>query len=80
MKPAADKYSLDIEWSSGKRCTVDLLDHISDFEALKPLRDLTLFSQVKVGERGLDVTWGNELEVSATTLYRFMMASKSTLS
>ncbi|WP_438869504.1 DUF2442 domain-containing protein [Pseudomonas sp. L1(2025)] len=71
VKHVAGHYSLEIEWSNGKHCTVDLFKQINDFEVLKPLQNLAVFSRVTVGDWGLDLTWGNEVELSASTLYRF---------
>jgi hypothetical protein len=70
VQPVAGKHAIEIEWSNGKRHTVDLTDHINTFPVLKPLQDLALFGRVDVGEWGFDVTWGNDLELSAVTLHR----------
>ena len=73
VQPVAGEHALEIEWSNGKRNTVDLIDHINTFPVLKPLRDLTLFAQAELGECGFDVTWGNDLELSAVTLHRLAL-------
>lgn len=73
VQPVAGKRALQIEWNNGKRHTVDLLDHINAFPILKPLLDLARFGQVQVGEWGFDVTWGNDLELSAVTLHRLAL-------
>ncbi|MBD8090332.1 DUF2442 domain-containing protein [Pseudomonas fluorescens] len=73
VQPVAGKHALQIEWNNGKRHTVDLLDHINAFPILKPLLDLARFGQVEVGEWGFDVTWGNDLELSAVTLHRLAL-------
>jgi hypothetical protein len=70
VQPVAGKHAIEIEWSNGKRHTVDLSDHINTFPILKPLQDLARFGRVEVGEWGFDVTWGNDLELSTTTLHR----------
>ena len=66
------KHALEIEWNDGKRDTVYLFNHINSFAVLIPLRDLEKFSQVKVDEWGLGLTWGKELELSLVTLFRLL--------
>lgn len=73
VRPVTGRHSLEVEWGNANRHTVDLADYIITFSILRPLRDLALFSQVVVGEWGLDVTWGDELELPATTLYRLAL-------
>jgi hypothetical protein len=68
-----DRHSLHIEWSNGKRYTVDLASLIEQFPALAPLREDSRFSQVTVGEWGFDVTWGDDIELAASTLYRLAL-------
>ncbi|MGY2238304.1 DUF2442 domain-containing protein [Pseudomonas gingeri] len=69
----AGKQALIIDWSNGKRYSVDLSEHIRAFPALEPLEDLALFEKVVVGEWGFDVSWGDDLEIAATTLYRLAL-------
>ncbi|MBE8592602.1 DUF2442 domain-containing protein [Pseudomonas sp. MAFF 301449] len=73
VRPVAGRHSVEIEWGDAKRHTVDLAEYIITFSVLRPLRDLALFSKVVVGEWGLDVTWGDELELPGTTLYRLAL-------
>lgn len=73
VRAVAGKYELDIKWSNGKRHVVNLAEHIRSFPVLKPLADLALFSQVQVGEWGFDVTWGDDIELAATTLHRLAL-------
>jgi hypothetical protein len=73
VKPVAGKHALQIEFANGKRYTVKLKEHIRRFPVLKPLEDLALFGQAKVGEWGFDVTWGDDLELAATTLHRLAL-------
>ncbi|MGF6401766.1 hypothetical protein ABH905_005432 [Pseudomonas frederiksbergensis] len=73
VQPVAGKHALNVEWSNGKRHTVDVTEHIKTFPALKPLQDLAFFSQAAVGEWGFDVTWGDDLELAATTLHRLAL-------
>jgi hypothetical protein len=70
VQPVAGKRGLNVEWNNSKRHTVDVTEHIKTFPVLKPLQDLALFSQVAVGEWGFDVTWGDDIELSAMTLHR----------
>jgi hypothetical protein len=73
VKPIAGRHALLVEFAKGKPYRVDLGEHIRSFPVLKPLEDLTLFSTAQVGEWGFDVTWGNDLELAATTLYRLAL-------
>jgi len=73
VQPVAGKHAIEIEWNNDKRHTVDLTDHINIFPLLKPLQDLALFGRGEVGEWGFDVTWGNDLELSAVTLHRLAL-------
>ncbi|NWC97367.1 DUF2442 domain-containing protein [Pseudomonas sp. P7779] len=73
VQPVASKHAIEIEWNNDKRHTVDLTDHINIFPLLKPLQDLALFGRGEVGEWGFDVTWGNDLELSAITLHRLAL-------
>ena len=73
VQPVQGKLALLIEWSNGKRHTVDLSSFIEQFPALSPLKDPSLFEQVLVGEWGFDVTWGDDLELAASTLHRLAL-------
>ncbi|WP_413794090.1 MULTISPECIES: DUF2442 domain-containing protein [unclassified Pseudomonas] len=73
VKPAPGKHVLQVEFSNGKRYDVDLREHIRQFPILKPLEDLPLFGTVQVGERGFDVSWGDDLELAAVTLHRLAL-------
>lgn len=72
-QPVANSRSLILDWNNGKRHTVDLSAYIDQFEALVPLKDETLFSQVTVGDWGFDVSWGNDIELAASTLHRLAL-------
>lgn len=65
--------TLTIEWRNGRRHTVDLTGHIRRFAVLKPLTDAEVFKRVAAGEWGHDVTWGDDLEIAASTLYRLAL-------
>ncbi|MEH6353117.1 DUF2442 domain-containing protein [Pseudomonas sp. 3JA] len=73
MKPAPGKHALQVEFANGKRYDVDLREHIRQFPVLKPLEDLSLFGIAQVGEWGFDVSWGDDLELAAVTLYRLAL-------
>lgn len=73
VMPIAGQHSLLVEFANGKRYNVDLREHIDSFPVLKPLEDLTLFNAAQIGEWGFDVTWGNDLELAATTLHRLAL-------
>jgi hypothetical protein len=73
VNPIAGKHALQVEFSNGKHYTVQLTEHIRSFPVLKPLEDLERFRQAQVGEWGFDVTWGDDLELAATTLHRLAL-------
>lgn len=73
VQPIADQHKLQIEFSNSKTYTLDLLEHIQGFAILKPLEDLERFAQAQIGDWGFDVTWGDDLELAATTLYRLAL-------
>ena len=64
---------LAITWQNDKQHTVSLHDFITQFVVLKPLLDAARFQQAQVGEWGLDVAWGDDVEIAATTLYRLAL-------
>lgn len=73
VRPVVNWHALEIEFSVGERYTIDLLDHIRIFPVLKPLMNLSLFSQAKLSEWGFGVTLGDDLELSVITLYRLAL-------
>ena len=52
-------YKIKIEFSDGKKGTVDLNDDIYG-EVFEPLKDKNLFSKIKVDKDLETVTWENE--------------------
>lgn len=73
VKPVTGQHALQVEFSNGKHYTVQLAGHIRSFPVLEPLEDLELFRKAQVGEWGFDVTWGDDLELAATTLHRLAL-------
>lgn len=73
VQPVAGKHALTVDWSNGKRHIVDLSDVLDQFPILSSLKDLELFSRATVGEWGFDVTWGDNLELAASTLHRLAL-------
>ena len=73
VQPIADAYSLSVEWSNGKRHTIDLKEFIASFPGLALLNRLEIFERVSVGEWGFDVQWEGGLEIAASTLYRLAL-------
>jgi Protein of unknown function (DUF2442) len=73
VQPVAGQHRLQVEFGNGKSYTVDLLEHIQSFVILKPLEDWERFAQAQIGDWGLDVNWGDDIELAATTLYRLAL-------
>lgn len=63
---ANDDYSLDLEFSDGKRKRFDAKPYL-DFEVFKPLKDLNYFKRVKIAFG--TVQWTDEQDISPETLY-----------
>src|ERR1700722_9163759 len=64
-------FTLRIQWDNGDRNLVDVSGLIESFRIYVPLRkSLDLFRQVRVGEHGTDVTWSDEIDMAADTLWR----------
>lgn len=66
-------HKLQITWHNGKQHIVDLSAYIKRFVVLQPLKKSSVFKQAQVGEWGFDVTWGNDIEIAASTLYRLAL-------
>ena len=73
VQPIAGQHGLQVEFNNGKTYPLDLLEHIQGFAILKPLEDLERFAQAQIGDWGFDVTWGDDIELAATTLYRLAL-------
>ncbi len=71
VTPSKAALALDLQWQDGAETRVDVSDMIRSFRIFAPLRaDHSLFEQVRVGEHGADVTWTDEIDMSADTLWR----------
>lgn len=63
---ANDDYSLDLEFSDGKRKCFDVKPYL-DYEVFKPLKNLDYFKQIKIAFG--TVRWTDEQDISPETLY-----------
>ncbi len=69
----ADKkpLTLIICWNNGDESQVDVSGMIETYRIYEPLRrSPELFKRVQVGEHGTDVSWTDEIDMSADTLWR----------
>ena len=73
VEPVAGQLALQVEFGNRKRYTVELAEYIRSFPVLEPLADPERFREVQVGDWGFDVTWGDDLELAATTLHRLAL-------
>lgn len=73
VQAVVGKRVLIIDWENGKRSTVDLSGLIEQFPALASLQRDEVFEQASVGEWGFDVSWGDDIELAASTLYRLAL-------
>lgn len=64
MKP----YHLSITFKDGKTFNVNLERIIKEYPALTPLTDELLFSQVRVDESGITLTWTDEIDLAGDNL------------
>ena len=71
VAPGLAPLTLRVGWQSGGAGVVDVSGLVQGFRAYAPLRDdPALFARVQVGEHGTDVTWTDEVDMSADTLWR----------
>jgi len=70
---AADKKPLTllVRWDKGEESHVDVSGLIGTFRVYEPLRrSQELFERVQVGGHGTDVSWTDEIDMAADTLWR----------
>ncbi|MGH7024613.1 MAG: helix-turn-helix domain-containing protein [Caulobacteraceae bacterium] len=71
VSAGAKPLTLEVEWAEGGRSFVDVSGMVDTFAAYAPLReDAALFAHAAVGEFGADVTWNEDVDMSADTLWR----------
>lgn len=70
---ALSDYRLLITWQNGKQHSIDLRHYLPKFKLLQAVQTSDVFAQVQVGEWGFDVTWGDDAEIAASTLYRLAL-------
>lgn len=63
--------TLVIRWNNGGESHVDVAEIVQTFRVYEPLRrSPELFRRVRIGEYGTDVTWTDEIDMAADTLWR----------
>ena len=62
--------AVEIDWSTRKAMRVNLAALPRRYKALQPLKRRDVFVRATVGDWGHSVSWGNDIEVGADTLYR----------
>jgi hypothetical protein len=69
---AGDKLlTLRVRWEKGEESLVDVSGVITTFRLYEPLRrSPELFRQVRLGERGTDIVWTDEIDMAADTSWR----------
>lgn len=60
-----------VTWVDGTAERIDLSEVIAGSAHLAPLSDPALFAQVQVGEWGWDIQWTEDLDLSASQLWRW---------
>ena len=69
--PDKTPLTLRVRWQHGGESLVDVSGLVGAFRVYAPLReDRALFRRVHVGEQGTDVTWTDEIDMAADTLWR----------
>ena len=67
----AEPLTLRIRWRHGDESRVDVSALVNAFRVYAPLRHSPeLFGGVQLGELGVDVVWGDGIDMSADTLWR----------
>jgi DNA-binding XRE family transcriptional regulator len=62
--------TVEIDWSTRKTTRVNLAPLLGRYRTLRSLKRRTRFAAATVGEWGHSVSWGDDLEIGADTLYR----------
>ena len=63
--------TLNVRWNNGEENHIDVSGLIGTFRVYELLRHSPeLFRRVKVGEYGTDITWTDEIDMAADTLWR----------
>jgi DNA-binding XRE family transcriptional regulator len=62
--------TVEITWSTRKTMRVDLAGPIRRYKALARLQTRARFARAAIGEWGHSLTWGDDLDIGADTLYR----------
>lgn len=71
VAPGKAPLTLRVCWQHGGESLVDVSGLVGAFRVYAPLReDRALFRQVRLGEHGTDVTWIDEIDIAADTLWR----------
>jgi len=71
VAPGKAPLTLRVCWQHGGESLVDVSGLVGAFRVYAPLReDRALFRQVRLGEHGTDVTWTDEIDMAADTLWR----------
>ena len=71
VSTAEKPFVLRIEWQSGVVSLVDVSAIVGMFRVYEPLRNNPhLFQTVQAGEFGTDVSWSQDIDMSADTLWR----------
>jgi hypothetical protein len=73
---AGEGYRLDLEFADGLRGTVDVSSRLFG-PMFEPLRDLAVFSQVRVDEFGA-VCWPNGADLAPDALYLTISSAANT--
>jgi hypothetical protein len=71
VAPGPMPLTLRVRWRDGGENLVDVSGPVGVFRCYAKLHDdPALFARVGVGEHGTDVTWTDEIDMSADTLWR----------
>ena len=71
VAPGPAPLTLRVGWQGSREGVVDVSVLVQHFRVYAPLRDdPALFARVQVGEHGTDVTWTDEVDMAADTLWR----------
>jgi hypothetical protein len=71
VRPGDRPMTLHLTWADGMTAEVDLSGIIGRHRLLAPLADPARFAQVRVGEWGWSVEWGDDLDFGTDQLRRW---------
>lgn len=68
-----EPYTLRVAWETGRSTVIDLFGHIHNYRIYRPLRDGERFRKVRLGNHGMTLDWGDDLDIPNDVLWRLAL-------